>query len=144
MYAVCSCIKKLGPLDFARAVVCVICLKYAFLLPLHFLLQLLDWATHRGADEDRLITFYHLADGLALFSFSPPLSYLPHYISVCLYSVAGKLKGLFLLFAGYIVKSAASHLERTNCEDHTEADTSQGILKHFIKIPELRTQTVNS
>ena len=29
--------------------------------------QLLDWATHRGADKDRLITFYHLADGSVLF-----------------------------------------------------------------------------
>jgi U3 small nucleolar RNA-associated protein 10 len=66
-------------------------------------LKLLDWATHRGADEDRLIAFYHVADG-----------------------VAGKLKGLFLLFAGYLVKSAASHLERTNCQDHVETNTGKG------------------
>ena len=37
----------------------------------HVYSQLLDWATHRGADEDRLITFFHLADWLVLPS--PPL-----------------------------------------------------------------------
>ena len=47
-------------------------------------------------------------------------------VRVCVSSVAGKLKGLFLLFAGYLVKSAASHLERTNCQDHVETNTSQG------------------
>jgi hypothetical protein len=58
-------------------------------------LKFLDWATNRGADEERLVAFYHLADG-----------------------VAGKLKGLFLLFAGHIVKNAASLLERTNIDRH--------------------------
>ena len=31
--------------------------------------------------------------------------------------MAGRLKGLFLLFAGHIVKSAASLLEKTNRKD---------------------------
>ena len=30
-----------------------------------YIMQFLDWATSRGADEERLIAFYHLADGLA-------------------------------------------------------------------------------
>ena len=30
-----------------------------------YIMQFLDWATNRGADEERLVAFYHLADGLA-------------------------------------------------------------------------------
>ena len=75
------------------------------------LTQMLDWATSRGAEEERLIAFYHMANGSVslthiMFSF--------HCMCVC--SVAGKLKGLFLLFAGHIVKNAATLLQKSNTE----------------------------
>eukprot|EP00731_Ephydatia_muelleri_P018756 Em0011g796a len=55
--------------------------------------KLLDWATSPSAPRDRIITFYHLAD-----------------------TVAGKLKSLFLLFAGHILKNATFVLDKNNLE----------------------------
>lgn len=54
-------------------------------------LRLIDWATRPSSSKERLIVFYRLCD-----------------------SVANKLKGLFVLFAGYIVKNCASLLDATN------------------------------
>lgn len=51
------------------------------------LLRMFEWATQQGADRDRIITFYRLAD-----------------------SLAGRLKGIFLLFAAHIVQHAAQLL----------------------------------
>ena len=33
---------------------------------MYMYIQLLYWATHKGGSKDRLISFYHLANGLAL------------------------------------------------------------------------------
>ncbi|XP_068676688.1 HEAT repeat-containing protein 1-like isoform X1 [Montipora foliosa] len=54
-------------------------------------LRLLDWATRPDSPKERLLVFYRLCHG-----------------------VAEKLKGLFVLFAGYIVKNCASVLDATN------------------------------
>lgn len=53
-------------------------------------LRLIDWAT-ASSHKERLLVFYHLCD-----------------------SFAEKLKGLFVLFAGYIVKNCASLLDTSN------------------------------
>ncbi|XP_055495531.1 HEAT repeat-containing protein 1 isoform X1 [Leucoraja erinacea] len=57
--------------------------------PLFF--KLFDWSKSEGFPTDRLITFYRLAD-----------------------SIADKLKGLFTLFAGQLVKPFAEILNQTN------------------------------
>ncbi|XP_028404436.1 HEAT repeat-containing protein 1-like isoform X2 [Dendronephthya gigantea] len=54
-------------------------------------LKLVDWATRSSAAKSRQLVFYHLADRMA-----------------------DKLKGLFVLFAGYLVKNTASILDSTN------------------------------
>lgn len=53
--------------------------------------QLFDWSRTEGASKERLITFYRLAD-----------------------CIAGKLKGLFTLFAGHLLKPLAEILNQTN------------------------------
>ncbi|RMX40131.1 hypothetical protein pdam_00002238 [Pocillopora damicornis] len=53
--------------------------------------ELIDWATRPSSSKERLIIFYRLCD-----------------------SVANKLKGLFVLFAGYIMKNCASLLDAAN------------------------------
>lgn len=53
--------------------------------------QLFDWAKTEGAPKDRLLTFYNLAD-----------------------CIAAKLKGLFTLFAGHLVKPFADTLNQVN------------------------------
>ncbi|XP_070194933.1 HEAT repeat-containing protein 1-like isoform X2 [Littorina saxatilis] len=55
------------------------------------LLKIFEWATNQGADRHRVLTFYRLADCLA-----------------------GKLRGLFLLFAAHIIKHAAQLLDLLN------------------------------
>lgn len=54
-------------------------------------LQLFDWAKTEDAPKDRLLTFYHLAD-----------------------CIAARLKGLFTLFAGHLVKPFADTLNQVN------------------------------
>lgn len=53
--------------------------------------QLFDWAKTEDAPKDRLLTFYNLAD-----------------------CIADKLKGLFTLFAGHLVKPFADTLNQVN------------------------------
>ncbi|XP_070562669.1 HEAT repeat-containing protein 1-like [Ptychodera flava] len=57
--------------------------------PLFF--KLYDWATHTDTAKDRLLTFYRLTD-----------------------NIADRLKGLFTLFAGHIIKHSASLLDENN------------------------------
>lgn len=54
-----------------------------------FVLQLFDWS--KSDSKDRLLTFYRLCDG-----------------------VAERLKGLFVLFAGNLVKPIADILKQAN------------------------------
>lgn len=56
---------------------------------LSFALQLFDWT--KSGSAERLLTFYRLSD-----------------------AVAGRLKGLFVLFAGNLVKPLADLLRQTN------------------------------
>ncbi|KAL1264047.1 hypothetical protein QQF64_004402 [Cirrhinus molitorella] len=62
--------------------------------PLFF--KLFDWSKMEGASKDRLLTFYRLAD-----------------------SIASKLKGLFVLFAGQLVKPLSELLQQLNFS-HTD------------------------
>lgn len=55
------------------------------------LLQLFDWSKMDGASKNRLLTFYRLAD-----------------------NIANKLKGLFVLFAGQLVKPISELLHQLN------------------------------
>ncbi|XP_004640899.1 HEAT repeat-containing protein 1 isoform X1 [Octodon degus] len=64
--------------------------------PLFF--KLFDWAKTEGAPKDRLLTFYNLAD-----------------------RIAEKLKGLFTLFAGHLVKPFADTLNQANISKTDEA-----------------------
>ncbi|XP_036210449.1 HEAT repeat-containing protein 1 isoform X2 [Myotis myotis] len=64
--------------------------------PLFF--KLFDWAKTEDAPKDRLLTFYHLAD-----------------------CIAAKLKGLFTLFAGHLVKPFADTLNQVNISKTDEA-----------------------
>ncbi|XP_029057015.1 HEAT repeat-containing protein 1 isoform X2 [Monodon monoceros] len=64
--------------------------------PLFF--KLFDWAKIEDAPKDRLLTFYNLAD-----------------------CIAGKLKGLFTLFAGHLVKPFADTLNQVNISKTDEA-----------------------
>ncbi|MBZ3881669.1 HEAT repeat-containing protein 1 [Sciurus carolinensis] len=64
--------------------------------PLFF--KLFDWARTEDAPKDRLLTFYNLAD-----------------------CIAGKLKGLFTLFAGHLVKPFADTLNQVNISKTDEA-----------------------
>uniref|UniRef100_A0A8C9SM77 HEAT repeat-containing protein 1 n=1 Tax=Scleropages formosus TaxID=113540 RepID=A0A8C9SM77_SCLFO len=64
--------------------------------PLFF--KLFDWSKTEGAPKDRLLTFCRLAD-----------------------SIADKLKGLFVLFAGHLVKPFADLLNQTNVTKTDEA-----------------------
>ncbi|XP_005320409.2 HEAT repeat-containing protein 1 [Ictidomys tridecemlineatus] len=64
--------------------------------PLFF--KLFDWAKTEDAPKDRLLTFYNLAD-----------------------CIAGKLKGLFTLFAGHLVKPFADTLNQVNISKTDEA-----------------------
>ncbi|KFO34254.1 HEAT repeat-containing protein 1 [Fukomys damarensis] len=64
--------------------------------PLFF--KLFDWAKTEGAPKDRLLTFYNLAD-----------------------RTAEKLKGLFTLFAGHLVKPFADTLNQVNISKTDEA-----------------------
>uniref|UniRef100_A0A8C9RF00 HEAT repeat-containing protein 1 n=1 Tax=Scleropages formosus TaxID=113540 RepID=A0A8C9RF00_SCLFO len=61
-------------------------------------IQLFDWSKTEGAPKDRLLTFCRLAD-----------------------SIADKLKGLFVLFAGHLVKPFADLLNQTNVTKTDEA-----------------------
>lgn len=54
-------------------------------------LQLFDWSKIDGSSKDRLLTFYRLAD-----------------------RIADKLKGLFVLFAGQLVKPFSDLLQQLN------------------------------
>ncbi|XP_070257448.1 HEAT repeat-containing protein 1 isoform X1 [Myotis yumanensis] len=64
--------------------------------PLFF--KLFDWAKTEDAPKDRLLTFYNLAD-----------------------CIAAKLKGLFTLFAGHLVKPFADTLNQVNISKTDEA-----------------------
>uniref|UniRef100_A0A4W2GKV1 HEAT repeat-containing protein 1 n=1 Tax=Bos indicus x Bos taurus TaxID=30522 RepID=A0A4W2GKV1_BOBOX len=64
--------------------------------PLFF--KLFDWAKTEDAPKDRLLTFYNLAD-----------------------CIAEKLKGLFTLFAGHLVKPFADTLNQVNISKTDEA-----------------------
>uniref|UniRef100_A0A2K6FIH7 HEAT repeat-containing protein 1 n=1 Tax=Propithecus coquereli TaxID=379532 RepID=A0A2K6FIH7_PROCO len=64
--------------------------------PLFF--KLFDWAKTEDAPKDRLLTFYNLAD-----------------------RIAEKLKGLFTLFAGHLVKPFADTLNQLNISKTDEA-----------------------
>uniref|UniRef100_A0A2I3MP63 HEAT repeat-containing protein 1 n=1 Tax=Papio anubis TaxID=9555 RepID=A0A2I3MP63_PAPAN len=64
--------------------------------PLFF--KLFDWAKTEDAPKDRLLTFYNLAD-----------------------CIAEKLKGLFTLFAGHLVKPFADALNQVNISKTDEA-----------------------
>uniref|UniRef100_A0A8C1U1M1 HEAT repeat-containing protein 1 n=1 Tax=Cyprinus carpio TaxID=7962 RepID=A0A8C1U1M1_CYPCA len=64
--------------------------------PLFF--KLFDWSKMDGASKNRLLTFYRLAD-----------------------SIANKLKGLFVLFAGQLVKPISELLRQLNIS-HTDGD----------------------
>ncbi|XP_077024538.1 HEAT repeat-containing protein 1 [Tamandua tetradactyla] len=64
--------------------------------PLFF--KLFDWAKSEDAPKDRLLTFYNLAD-----------------------CIAEKLKGLFTLFAGHLVKPFADTLNQVNISKTDEA-----------------------
>ncbi|XP_011791130.1 PREDICTED: HEAT repeat-containing protein 1 [Colobus angolensis palliatus] len=64
--------------------------------PLFF--KLFDWAKAEDAPKDRLLTFYNLAD-----------------------CIAEKLKGLFTLFAGHLVKPLADTLNQVNISKTDEA-----------------------
>ncbi|KAM3930872.1 HEAT repeat-containing protein 1 [Leptodactylus fuscus] len=64
-------------------------LSEATFRPLFF--KLFDWSKTEGSSKDRLLTFCRLAD-----------------------SIADKLKGLFTLFAGHLVKPFADILNQTN------------------------------
>ncbi|XP_058552227.1 HEAT repeat-containing protein 1 [Neofelis nebulosa] len=64
--------------------------------PLFF--KLFDWAKTEDAPKDRLLTFYNLAD-----------------------NIAEKLKGLFTLFAGHLVKPFADTLNQVNISKTDEA-----------------------
>ncbi|MBN3289064.1 HEAT1 protein, partial [Polypterus senegalus] len=82
--------------------------------PLFF--RLFDWCKTEGAPKDRLLTFCRLAD-----------------------RIADKLKGLFLLFAGHLVKPFSNLLNQTNLsktdepffdsEDNTEKSC---LMLHYI------------
>uniref|UniRef100_A0A8C2FIJ3 HEAT repeat-containing protein 1 n=1 Tax=Cyprinus carpio TaxID=7962 RepID=A0A8C2FIJ3_CYPCA len=67
--------------------------------PLFF--KLFDWSKMDGASKNRLLTFYRLAD-----------------------SIANKLKGLFVLFAGQLVKPISELLRQLNIS-HTDDDDDE-------------------
>lgn len=60
-------------------------------ISLFTVLQLFDWSKIDGSSKDRLLTFYRLAD-----------------------RIADKLKGLFVLFAGQLVKPFSDLLQQLN------------------------------
>ncbi|XP_008847310.1 HEAT repeat-containing protein 1 [Nannospalax galili] len=74
----------------------VVKLSEATFRPLFF--KLFDWAKTEDAPKDRLLTFYNLAD-----------------------RIAEKLKGLFTLFAGHLVKPFADTLNQVNISKTDEA-----------------------
>ncbi|XP_032464227.1 HEAT repeat-containing protein 1 isoform X3 [Phocoena sinus] len=74
----------------------VVKLSEATFRPLFF--KLFDWAKTEDAPKDRLLTFYNLAD-----------------------CIAEKLKGLFTLFAGHLVKPFADTLNQVNISKTDEA-----------------------
>ncbi|XP_040285553.1 HEAT repeat-containing protein 1 [Bufo bufo] len=77
-------------------IIMVMKLSEATFRPLFF--KLFDWSKTEGSSKDRLLTFYRLAD-----------------------CIAEKLKGLFTLFAGHLVKSFAEILNETNSMKTDEA-----------------------
>ncbi|XP_067844821.1 HEAT repeat-containing protein 1 isoform X2 [Heptranchias perlo] len=77
-------------------VVMVMKLSEVTFRPLFF--KLFDWCKSEGFPKDRMITFYRLAD-----------------------CIADKLKGLFTLFAGHLVKPFADVLNQTNIVKTDEA-----------------------
>ncbi|KAM4828879.1 HEAT repeat-containing protein 1 [Thomomys bottae] len=80
----------------ACLVAMVVKLSEATFRPLFF--KLFDWAKTENAPRDRLLTFFNLAD-----------------------RVADKLKGLFTLFAGHLVKPFADTLNQVNISKTDEA-----------------------
>lgn len=74
--------------------------------PLFF--KLFDWCKMQAATKDRLLTFYRLAD-----------------------HIAERLKGLFVLFAGHLVKPFCDLLLQTNITKTDEAlfDSDNGVAK---------------
>ncbi|XP_073912916.1 HEAT repeat-containing protein 1 isoform X2 [Castor canadensis] len=80
----------------ACLVAMVVKLSEATFRPLFF--KLFDWAKTEDAPKDRLLTFYNLAD-----------------------CIAEKLKGLFTLFAGHLVKPFADTLNQVNVTKTDEA-----------------------
>ncbi len=118
-------------------------------------IQLLDWATQTSAPRERLITFYHLADKYVgqwdpainraslnshSFIFVCPMYYIHLQCSsinasllwllcVVLYSIAGKLKNLFLLFAGHIIKNITTLLTAL----HDDREGERTCLVHVAK-----------
>uniref|UniRef100_A0A671PYZ6 HEAT repeat-containing protein 1 n=1 Tax=Sinocyclocheilus anshuiensis TaxID=1608454 RepID=A0A671PYZ6_9TELE len=71
--------------------------------PLFF--KLFDWSKMDGASKNRLLTYYRLAD-----------------------SIANKLKGLFVLFAGQLVKPISELLHQLNIS-HTDDDDEDNVAK---------------
>uniref|UniRef100_A0A8C1WDZ0 HEAT repeat-containing protein 1 n=1 Tax=Cyprinus carpio TaxID=7962 RepID=A0A8C1WDZ0_CYPCA len=74
--------------------------------PLFF--KLFDWSKMDGASKNRLLTFYRLAD-----------------------SIANKLKGLFVLFAGQLVKPISELLRQLNIS-HTDNVTKSSLLLQYV------------
>ncbi|XP_075059835.1 HEAT repeat-containing protein 1 [Mixophyes fleayi] len=85
-------------------IIMVMKLSEATFRPLFF--KLFDWSKTEGASKDRLLTFCRLAD-----------------------CIADKLKGLFTLFAGHLVKPFAEILNQTNTiktdEEFFESEDNQ-------------------
>ena len=82
----------------------------------------MDWAVNPSSPKDRVVTFYHLCDWwveplLALhhsFHTVSIGSFIDDIVNFVTFSVAGKLKSLFLLFADHILKNMAEVLDCTH------------------------------
>ncbi|XP_043915044.1 HEAT repeat-containing protein 1 isoform X2 [Protopterus annectens] len=91
-------LRKVGDIEehiINCVVVMVMKLSEVTFRPLFF--KLFDWAKTEDSSRDRLLTFYRLAD-----------------------CIADKLKGLFILFAGHLVKPFADLLKQSNAAKSDE------------------------
>uniref|UniRef100_A0A3B1JY24 HEAT repeat-containing protein 1 n=1 Tax=Astyanax mexicanus TaxID=7994 RepID=A0A3B1JY24_ASTMX len=75
--------------------------------PLFF--KLFDWCKTEGASKDRMLTFCRLAD-----------------------SIADRLKGLFVLFAGQLVKPFSDLLHQLNSDDEDNIKKSSLLLQYTL------------
>ena len=64
----CTCMRPLS--SASSTYILNTCCTYTYYgsmyMYMYMYIQLLYWATHKGGSKDRLISFYHLANGLAL------------------------------------------------------------------------------